>query len=151
MDTVKPLQRVLSWTVDAIVFLLVVALWNKLTSNSVLSATLAFVSYAAYTVGLPAKGFATLGHMAVGLRVVPINEPNHNAYPDWVVFGARSTIFLLLAFPLLVGTVLSAITMFSHPTFKAWHDVATGTTMIKVAPWQFSRRPFADHFSSQAT
>jgi ABC-type sulfate/molybdate transport systems ATPase subunit len=43
--------------------------------------------------------------------------------------------------PALVGLVVSAVSMFAHDSARAWHDVATGTNLVRARPWDFGRQP----------
>ena len=50
-------------------------------------------------------------------------------------------VLLILAAPCLVGLVVSAVSMFAHDSARAWHDVATGTNLVRARPWDYSRQP----------
>jgi hypothetical protein len=46
---------------------------------------------------------------------------------------------VLLALPLFIGWVLSAISMTADSRRRAWHDLASGCEMTKVASMNFGR------------
>lgn len=129
-------QRVTSWAIDTVALVTCAVALNAMFP-SVLAAPLLFVAFAAYTVWLPLRGYARLGHVVVGLRITRIADDE--GPPDLLALVSRSATFLILAAPCLVGVVCSTISMFAHDKARAWHDVASGTTLVKVRAWDFSR------------
>ena len=129
--------RVASWAIDAAVLAVVALLLNAILP-SVPATFLLFCAFVAYTVVLPMKGFATVGHIAIGLRVV---RTDGEGPVDWLALGTRAAGLLILAAPCLVGLVVSAVSMFAHDSARAWHDVATGTNLVRARPWDFGRQP----------
>ena len=132
---VTPNQRVISWAIDCAALVIVTLLVDAIFPT-VLAMVLTFASFIVYLVVAPLKGYDTLGHLIVGLRVV---RRENDGAADWLVLGTRAVVVLLLAAPCLLGSIASACSMFAHPRALAWHDAASGTTAIKVKPMQFAR------------
>jgi len=134
--SVSSAQRATSWIIDTVALGLF-ALAASAALPAVLAAFVQFAAFVGYMVWLPSKGFARLGHVVVGLRIVRSGD---DAQPlDTLALATRAATLLLLAAPCLVGAVLSTISMFAHDRAQAWHDVASGTTVVKVKPWDFGR------------
>jgi uncharacterized RDD family membrane protein YckC len=125
-------QRFTSWAIDAAILCLGALFVNAVLPN-VVTAVVMFAGYAAYTVLLPMKSRATVGHIVMGFRVQPIEGTK----VDPIALATRYSIVLLLSVPCLAGTLLSAISMTAHARAQAWHDVASGTTLVRVKPFQF--------------
>ena len=85
--------RVASWAIDAAVLAVVALLLNAILP-SVPATFLLFCAFVAYTVVLPMKGFATVGHIAIGLRVV---RTDGEGPVDWLALGTRAAVLLILA------------------------------------------------------
>lgn len=121
--------RIVSWCIDGIALAAA-----SLLLNAILPATFAtlllFVLFVAYTVVLPSRGFDTLGHAVTGIRVVTdrSDEPLTQ-----LGLATRAALVLLLALPVLIGLALSAATMLQHQRVRAWHDVASGTSVVRTA------------------
>ena len=135
--TVTAQMRVASWGIDAVAIAAMVLLLNAVFP-SVIATLFAFAAFCGYLVVLPMKGFSTLGHVLIGLRLV---RSDQEAELDWLAVGTRAALLVILAAPCFVGLVCSTISMWAHDKARAWHDVATGTHLIKVKPGDFSRRP----------
>jgi uncharacterized RDD family membrane protein YckC len=135
-STITASQRFASWAIDAGVLFVGALIVNAILPN-VITAVVMFGAYAAYTVLLPVKNRATIGHVAMGFRV----QPTEGTHLDPIALATRYSVVLLLSLPCLVGTVLSAISMTAHSRSQAWHDVASGTTLVRVKPFQFGRSP----------
>jgi RDD family/GYF domain 2 len=131
------MRRATSWAIDTAVFA-VIALLLVAIFPTVIATFFGFCAFVAYTAILPLKGQATVGHIATGLRIVRTDSDDP---VDWLVLGTRSAVVLLLAAPCLVGIVCSTITMFAHDSARAWQDVATGTTLIRVNAWKLGGQP----------
>lgn len=133
---VNSAQRLASWVIDVAA----IGLFAFVVASALPGVLAAFVQCAAffgYMVWLPLKGFARLGHVVVGLRVVRAAD---DARPlDLLTLGTRAATLVLLALPFFVGMVFSTLSMFAHDRAQAWHDVASGTTVVKVKPWDFGR------------
>lgn len=127
--------RVASWAIDAIALGFVLLALNALLPT-VVATFLAAAAFAAYTVWLPLKGIPRLGHLAIGLRVERL-EPGEPM--DWLCLATRAAVVLLLAAPCMVGAVCSVISMFAHDRAQAWHDVASGTRLVRARPWAMDR------------
>ena len=136
---VSAVQRIASWVIDAAVFAVVTLLLNAILP-SVFATLVAFCALVGYLVVLPMKGFATAGHVAIGLRVRTIDRSDTI---DWLALGTRAAVVMLLAAPCLIGVVCSGISMVNHDSARAWHDVASGTKLVKVKPFDFTREPIA--------
>ena len=128
-------HRVVSWVIDAVALLVLAVVLEAIlpTPSAMIYTSVAVVAYFVVT---PSVGFDTLGHLIVGIRVVSLEEDD---VPAWMVRTVRLAVVAVLAAPCLVGMVASAFSMFAHPTASAWHDAATRTAVIKVAPMQFRR------------
>ncbi len=129
-------MRVASWGIDAVVVAAAMLLLNAVFP-SVVATLFAFAAFCGYVVVLPMKGFSTFGHVLIGLRLVRSDE---EAELDWLAVGTRAALLVILAAPCFVGLVCSTISMWAHDKARAWHDVATGTHLIRVKPGDFSRR-----------
>lgn len=127
-------QRLTSWLVDGAVLTAVLVLANNAFASGPAWSTLFVVAvYIGYTFGLRHLGHDTLGHLLVGLRV---RDASTGAPPSWLALATRSSIVVLLALPLLIGLAGSVIGAFAHPRTIAWHDVTSGTVVIKVPAHQ---------------
>ena len=128
-------MRVASWGIDAVVVAVAVLLLNSVLP-SVIATLFAFAAFCGYVIVLPMKGFSTLGHVLIGLRLV---RSDQEAQLDWLAVGTRAALLVILAAPCFVGLVFSTISMWAHDKARAWHDVATGTHLIRVKPGDFGR------------
>jgi uncharacterized RDD family membrane protein YckC len=135
-DAVTPIQRVVSWGIDIAAFVVAVLLLNAALPTD-FAMLFTFVTYVLYLVVLPVRGHDTLGHLVVGLRVARRVD---DGVSPWLVYGTRAAVVLLLAAPFLLGLVASACSMFGHPQAVAWQDVASGTIVVKVKAFEFSRK-----------
>lgn len=133
--TVTPLHRLGSWAIDLAVLVLVSLLIETVLPN-VFAMLVIVAAVVGYLAVLPAFGWHTLGHIALGLRVARADD---EANDPFLVFGARTALIVMLSAPCLVGFVASACSMWRHQRVLSWHDVGTGTVMVRVAPMRFGR------------
>lgn len=116
--------RLKSWAIDGAALLAAAVAIGRIAPG-VLGAVVFTAGYLAYTVWLPAGGHPRLGHRVFGLVVV--DAADRPATSE--VLAARAVLMVLLAVPCLCGVMLSGLTMRAHPNARAWHDVATGSSV----------------------
>lgn len=110
------------------------------TRDQVLAALVLFVFFLAYHVLFLRWKGATPGKMALGIRVVPVDQGRTTAQLDWATAAARSALWLL---PRLGGYLPSTVGLFlglrladvllplRHPKRQSLHDLVARTQVVR--------------------
>lgn len=120
-------ERIGSWVIDLAV--LVAALFGSrlvFPGYPPLASLLMVPFYGLYIVVLPAVGGDTLGHLIVGIKV---RRAEGSDPPSKLAIAGRGIMVLILAIPMMLGVIASAISAAISPTHRTWYDAATGTVM----------------------
>lgn len=129
VDTTQQItgRRLASWTIDVVVIALPVLVFDQINAAAAaLILVLGSASYYIYLVGV--EGGGTLGHRVMGLSVI---DRRSGAHPDAIVAAMRFMVVTLLAIPLAIPWLISAVSMSRRPGCDGWHDHASQCQVVR--------------------
>lgn len=120
-----PWLRIASWSIDGSIVAIVVALVSAISpSAGALALLVGAPAYYIYLVG--ERGTGTIGHQLLRIAVTD----DRSAAPIGVQRAAlRCAVGLALLVPFAVTAAASVVGMFRRPDRRAWHDLASETTV----------------------
>ncbi|MGH9270537.1 MAG: RDD family protein [Ilumatobacteraceae bacterium] len=123
----SPWQRVASWLVDATVVGVAAVLLSAASQGlGALALVAGGPAYYVYLVGR--RGAGTVGHQVVRLSVV---DDRSGAAVGLRRAGTRCAVGIALVIPFAVGAAVSAAGMARRDDRRAWHDLASETSVVR--------------------